>query len=197
MNDFVAYLNSNINVSGDTTGSLAEKQVKSRYFGMVKVERRLGKYIYDCIMTGEPHAFILTGHAGDGKTSILVQVLQALGRLPEGEGLEKVGEFSDFYYVKDMSELSTEKSLEVMKQALNAPLQGKTSLLISNTGPLLRVFTDWQKENYQERNKDWNEEEQIDFKSKLLTQLDRNSDNEIQLPGGCKFFCVFRIENSI
>lgn len=182
-NDFVAYLNSNINVSGDTTGSLAEKQVKSKYFGMVKVERRLGKYIYDCIVAGEPHAFILTGHAGDGKTSILAQVLQALERLPEGEGLEQVGEFPDFYYVKDMSELSGKESLEVLKQALNAPSQGRTSLLISNTGPLLRVFTDWQKENYQEKNKDWNEEDQIEFKSRLLTQLDQNSDEEIRLPG--------------
>ena len=39
MNDFVNYLNSTNNVGGDSTGSLAEKQVKSRYYDFIKVDR--------------------------------------------------------------------------------------------------------------------------------------------------------------
>lgn len=181
VNDFVVYLNSSINVSGDTTGSLAEKQVKSQYFDRIKVERKLGHYIYDKIRAGEHHAFVLTGHAGDGKTSILVQILRALGYLPEGDGLKETDEFSDFFYVKDMSELSEKEALRVLRRALAAPENGKTSLLISNTGPLLKTFTSWREEIGGAG--DWDEKEQLQFKSELLTQLDQNKDTEIRLTG--------------
>ena len=87
MNDFVNYLNSTNNVGGDSTGSLAEKQVKSRYYDFIKVDRKLGRYITDCVQNGHHQAYILTGHAGDGKTSVLVQTLKEQGRLPAGEGL--------------------------------------------------------------------------------------------------------------
>lgn len=180
-NDFVMYLNSSINVSGDTTGSLAEKQVKSQYFDRMKVERKLGRYIYDKIRAGEHHAFVLTGHAGDGKTSILVQILRDLGYLSEGDGLRETDEFSDFFYVKDMSELSKKEALRVLKQALSAPENGKTSLLISNTGPLLKTFASWREEIGGAG--DWDEKEQLQFKSELLTQLDQNKDTEIHLTG--------------
>jgi len=181
VNDFVVYLNSSINVSGDTTGSLAEKQVKSQYFDRMKVERKLGCAINDKIRAGEHHAFVLTGHAGDGKTSILVQILHALRYLPEGDGLKETDEFSDFFYVKDMSELSEKEALHVLKQALAAPENGKTSLLISNTGPLLKTFTSWREEIGGAG--DWDEKKQLQFKSELLTQLDQNKDTEIRLTG--------------
>ena len=47
MNGFVEYLNSTNNVGGNSTGSLAEAQVKSKYFDLVKVDRKLGRYIAD------------------------------------------------------------------------------------------------------------------------------------------------------
>ena len=43
MNGFVDYLNSTNNVGGNSTGSLAETQVKSSYFDMVKIDRKLGQ----------------------------------------------------------------------------------------------------------------------------------------------------------
>ena len=42
MNDFINYLNSTNNVGGNSTGSLAETQVKSSYYDSVKVDRKLG-----------------------------------------------------------------------------------------------------------------------------------------------------------
>ena len=68
MNEFVSYLNSINNMGGSSTGSLAEAQVKSPYFDKVKVDRKLGTYIVDSVRSGQFRTFILTGHAGDGKT---------------------------------------------------------------------------------------------------------------------------------
>ena len=109
MNEFVSYLNSTNNVGGNSTGSLAESQVKSKFYDSVKVDRKLGSYITGCVRSGDHKAFILTGHAGDGKTSILVQVLKALGYLQNGAGLQAEEEHSDFLYIKDMSEISASK----------------------------------------------------------------------------------------
>ena len=90
MNGFVEYLNSTNNEGGNSTGSLAETQVKSKYFDLVKVNRKLGTFISDTVKGKDYHAFILTGHAGDGKTSVLVQVLKELQYLYHGEGLNRI-----------------------------------------------------------------------------------------------------------
>ena len=50
MNEFINYLNSTNNVGGNSTGSLAESQVKSTYYDSVKVDRKLGTYITDCVV---------------------------------------------------------------------------------------------------------------------------------------------------
>ena len=140
MNTFVEYLNSTNNASGNSTGSLAEAQVKSVYFDKVKVDRKLGRYIADTVRKHNYHAFILTGHAGDGKTSVLVQVLKELHLLSNGESLEQMKDYQEFFYVKDMSEIAEEQQVAILEQALSAPEQNKTSLLISNTGPLINSF---------------------------------------------------------
>ena len=140
MNGFVDYLNSTNNVGGNSTGSLAETQVKSQYFDLVKVDRKLGTFISNTVKSKDYHAFILTGHAGDGKTSVLVQVLKELQYLHAGDGLERIKSYSDFMYVKDMSEIAEEQQVDVLRQSLEAPENNKSSLLISNTGPLLNTF---------------------------------------------------------
>ena len=109
MNTFVDYLNSTNNMGGDSTGSLAEKQVTSEYFDQVKVDRTLGNYITESVMNGDYKAFVLTGHAGDGKTSILVQILKALNLLSTGEGLKIWNSYDHFYYVKDLSEIAEDE----------------------------------------------------------------------------------------
>ena len=179
MNEFINYLNSTNNVGGNSTGSLAESQVKSSYYDFVKVDRKLGTYITDCVGSGDHQAFILTGHAGDGKTSILVQVLKALGYLQSGAGLSIEEEFDNFLYVKDMSEIAVERQVEALKKALHAPCDGKTSLLISNTGPLLKTFEALVKEQIEAAGEAFTEKDRLALQSTLLTQLDTNSDGVI------------------
>lgn len=183
MNNFVNYLNSTNNVGGNSTGSLAERQVKSSYYNDVKVDRNLGKYITRCVTDNAHRTFILTGHAGDGKTSILVQVLKALNRLAPGEGLQVEKEYADFFYVKDMSEVPADRQSAVLRKALEAPTHGKTSLLISNTGPLLKAFNQLIAASRAEKGLSYSSQDASILQSKLLCQLDENKDEPIEIDG--------------
>ena len=183
MNDFISYLNSTNNVGGNSTGSLAETQVKSKFYDSIKVDRNLGTYIADCVTSGNHKAFILTGHAGDGKTSILVQVLKSLGRLGDHEGLYVQREYEDFLYYKDMSEIPAEKQVEALKSAITAPAIGKSSLLISNTGPLLKTFEALVREKRSQDGESFSDEDRMSLQSRLLTQLDVNDDESLILEG--------------
>ena len=195
MNEFVTYLNSINNVGGNSTGSLAESQVKSEFFDKVKVDRQLGNYIAEGVLGTKYNAFILTGHAGDGKTSILVQVLKRLGYLND-EGLKIEGSFPNFYYIKDMSEIAEERQVQVLKTALSAPEMGKSSLLISNTGPLLNAFTALIKEESLKQGKEFSESAQIELQSTLLSQLDLNVDKPVQIAGFSFYLInIARVDN--
>lgn len=196
MNEFVDYLNSTNNAGGNSTGSLAETQVKSEYFDSVKVDRNLGRYIADTVRNLDYRAFILTGHAGDGKTSVLVQVLKELNLLSPGEGLDRIKEYSDFFYVKDMSEIAEEQQTEILEQSLGAPANNKSSLLISNTGPLLNTFLRLAKYARELKGLEFKEEERIELQSKLLTQLDTNTDEEITVEGYSFYLVnIARVDN--
>lgn len=195
MNEFVDYLNSTNNARGNSTGSLAEMQVKSGYFDQVKVDRNLGRYIADTVKRHDYHAFILTGHAGDGKTSVLVQVLKDLKLLQSGESLSQMKDYPEFFYVKDMSEIAESQQTTILEQSLSAPKRNKSSLLISNTGPLLNTFLRLATYARKMNGLDF-EEERIDLQSKLLTQLDTNTDEEITVEGHTFYLVNFaRVDN--
>ena len=87
-NEFINYLNSMNNANGDNINALAEAQVTNKYYSSIRVDRKLGKFIQNKISNGEHKSYIITGHAGDGKTSILVQILKDLNLLAEGESLK-------------------------------------------------------------------------------------------------------------
>lgn len=143
-NPFVDYLNSMNNSGSNTVSALAEAQVLSPYYEKIKVERCLGRYLSDLVSDGRGHAVVLTGHAGDGKTSILVQVLSELEMLEKDTPLKEEMLYSQngvkLYAVKDMSELPEEKQTEFCRKGLDYSGQGISSLIISNTGPLLKCF---------------------------------------------------------
>ena len=196
MNEFVDYLNTTNNVSGNSTGSLAESQVKSSFYEHVKVDRKLGDFIVDCVASGNHHAFILTGHAGDGKTSILVQVLRKMDKLKKGDSLSIEKEYSDFLYVKDMSEIPEKKQVDSLDKVLKAPMTGKTSLLISNTGPLLKAFDSLVNKIRVSEGKTYSDKEKMELQSTLLSQMDTNKDSEITIEG-LSFYLIniARIDN--
>ena len=144
MNGFVNYLNSMNNANSDTAEALAESQVLSAYYEKIQIKRKLGSYIAGRIRNHENITVVLTGHAGDGKTSILVQVLRELDLLPPNTPLEDEKYYSkngiDLYAVKDMSELPENKQIEFCRNALEAPKNNQSAVVISNTGPLLKCL---------------------------------------------------------
>lgn len=183
MNEFVSYLNSFNNVGGNSTGSLAETQVNSPFFDKVKVTRKIGQYIVNSVRSGEFKSFILTGHAGDGKTSILVQVLKDLQLLADEEPLQTFKEYDKLIYYKDMSEIPEDQQVEALKAALEAPRKNKSSVLISNTGPLLRSFLSLAEMKRAVNGQSLSEHERTLLQSKILVQLDTCDDKAIEFEG--------------
>ncbi|MGL4450099.1 MAG: hypothetical protein ACRCTZ_02770 [Sarcina sp.] len=178
-NGFVGYLNSMNNASSDNINALAESQVSNEFYKSIMVERKLGSFITDKIKAGESNCYIISGYAGDGKTSILVQILKELDLLIEGEGLkiqdEKLLNGKKITYVKDMSELSDESKLKLLEEALNIPKQKGNSILISNTGPLINTFVKLFAKN--------DSDKRDEIENKLLKQLDENKLQELEIEG--------------
>lgn len=200
MNEFVSYLNSMNNAGSDTAAALAEAQVLNEYYSQIKIDRKLGQYISDRIRSGEKDVYILTGHAGDGKTSILVQVLTSLGMLAPKEKIEAEKEYDHngikMYCVKDMSELSEEKQLRYLTRALDAPQNGMSSILISNTGPLLKCFEEIGENAAEQSGGDFDENKRIGLQNLILDQLDKNSPDHISVCGyDVMIINIARIDN--
>jgi len=195
-NQFVNYLNSMNNAASNTINALAESQVKNPYFMQIKVERKLGKYIADSIRSGNNSTYILTGHAGDGKTSILVQVLNELGLLSPGEGLEIEKQYDNLYYVKDMSELDIERQEKLLEKVLNSPQNNSSAILVSNTGPLLNSFNRLINSRKLAAGHEFTEDDRIALETALLNQLDNNKDEIITVEGYSFFLInIARVDN--
>jgi hypothetical protein len=191
-NSFVEYLKSMNNATSGNINALAEAQVTNKHYNSIRVTRKLGTNISKNIRGGEKSVYILSGHAGDGKTSILIQVLMELGMLEVGEKLkvedEKNKDGISLYYVKDMSELSSDKQNELLKRSLDATVNNKSAILISNTGPLLNSFQ--QLFGTSEKIKD-------EIENCLLEQLDINENKKIELQGYSFYLVnIARIDNT-
>ncbi len=52
-NKFVDYLNSMNNADSSNENALAESQILSEYYDFIKIERKLGEYIYDYLIKDE------------------------------------------------------------------------------------------------------------------------------------------------
>ena len=144
---FVSYLNSVHNLSAGNRYALAEAQATSPYFTDLHVELELVSSIKSILNTQSDVAIILTGHAGDGKSIVALDIWKhSLGipsnepapRSPNEEEVLSLGEHR-LTIVKDMSELSAHSREEKLKIAFDSP---GNALIVSNTGPLLSSLTE-------------------------------------------------------
>ncbi len=141
-NPFVPYLNSLHSRSAANENSLAESQALNPFFSHIHVHHPIAEVILDVLTGEEKKHVILTGHAGDGKSTIAVDIFRRLENLPADQPLprtlqrrENVGSIS---LVKDFSEWSPSERLNLMREMLDANCS--SFLLISNTGTLLDTF---------------------------------------------------------
>lgn len=142
---YIRYLNSLHSASGDNKNSYAESNITSPFFSKTSVPRKVGDYIAASLLRDRPELLILTGHAGDGKTSLLLQVLLQWGILREGETLHSDGRFllpNGRYctYVKDFSEDVADIQHQKLKHYVERVRSGESVFLVANTGPLIATF---------------------------------------------------------
>ncbi len=182
--DYIAYVNSLHNYNAQNPNSYGEKNVNNTFFKDVMVEVWLSKFILNGVQNGEPHVLILTGHAGDGKTSIMYQVLAEMGiefdpdakisdyKLPSGKTCR---------CIKDFSEIADEEKKNVLSDALNMPGNGDFVFMVANTGPLINTFGELFDSS----------EEKERAKIELIDSMDSNTGN-ISVIKGYKI-CVINV----
>lgn len=144
-NRFVAYLNSLHNVGAAGANALAESQALSQYFGELYQPFNVVDDVVKALTDKRSTVLVLTGHAGDGKSTVALDVLKKLRGLPDRQPLDKPLDEREVIdgatnadrivtIVKDMSELSADRRLQWIDDAFSG--QGSW-LIVSNTGPLL------------------------------------------------------------
>jgi len=143
--DFIRFLNTLHNVSANNQSAITELSITNPFFDKTMVEREVGRHIMNSLEQEEPHVLILTGHAGDGKTGLLFQVLKNWNVITNGEELKLSDTVTmpsgrKCHYIKDFSELSPEKRNECIDTAIADCANGISTFLVANTGPLIMCF---------------------------------------------------------
>lgn len=146
-NPFVAYLNSMHSRDAATDNALAEYQSLSPFFPFIHVPHPLAQSIEDILTGPEKRHVIVTGHAGDGKSTIAVELYKRLNQLPFDRPLPRplkpredvqVGGIQ-LSLIKDFSEWPPQQRAQLINEMLDG--KGPRFFLVSNTGTMLEAFT--------------------------------------------------------
>ena len=141
-NPFVSYLNSLQRLSAGNENALAEFQACSPFFPRIHVPHPVTQAIVDELRNAAGRQVILTGHAGDGKSTIALAVYRQLtGRsdndpLPE-RPLPREDLAGRISILKDLSERQREHDPELIQEIVGCK---RRFLVVSNTGALLDFF---------------------------------------------------------
>lgn len=134
--NLINYINSLHNLNASGVNALAESQVNSSYFQDIYTPFPIIENLKQLVKGHNNNIIVLTGHAGDGKSTIAFNLLQELDEsynnkpFTEYEYLES----HDLHMLKDMSELN----IDTRKEHLNKAFGSKGNwVIVSNTGPLL------------------------------------------------------------
>jgi serine/threonine protein kinase len=181
-NPFLAYLNSLQNTTGSNENSLAETQALNPFFGLIHVPSAVADYARKKLSGEDRRHVILTGHAGDGKSTIGLELFKSLKGLPMDKPLstplQPVEEIHipghpRITLVKDMSELPAPDRLRILTRACSP--NSERFFIISNTGTLLATF----KEMLQDQPGQW-----PDLENTLLDALSAKPPSQFPLLSG-------------
>jgi serine/threonine protein kinase len=146
-NPFVAYLNSMHSRDATTDNALAEYQSLNRFFPFIHVPHPLAVRIEGILTGAEKRHVIVTGQAGDGKSTIAVELLKRVNQLPfdqplprplhPREDVQVAG--TRISVIKDFSEWPPADRAELISEMLDS--KGPRFFLVSNTGTMLEAFT--------------------------------------------------------
>lgn len=133
-NPFTSYLNSLSSASAGNENATAESQVGNPLFDRVMVPHPLADLLYRKLVE-ERRSVILTGNAGDGKTTLASEVFRrVMGQLRSLRQREEIPR-ANLTIIKDMSELAEEQREATLLEAMRA--RDTTWLIVSNTGTLI------------------------------------------------------------
>lgn len=142
--DYIDYLNSLNSYNAKNKNAYSEKNIENDFYGKTAVEVGISRYISSVIKTSEPQVIILSGQAGDGKTSIMYQVINQLDSNYKISTNKNIFEINvngkSCTFIKDFSELSNSEKVEQLKEVLSYPTQNKFAFIVANTGPLINTF---------------------------------------------------------
>jgi len=180
-NSFVAYLNSLHSRGAGCENALAESQARNEFFGLIHIPHPITNTIQQILMGEEKQHVILTGHAGDGKSTIATELYKRMKGLeiekPLTEDLVPRVDLeidgNNISIVKDFSEWSSDERASLIDEMVNR--KNWQFLLITNTGTLLDAFRDHEKK----AGGDW-----VSIESDILQKIDAAEPTEMKYHDG-------------
>ena len=141
-NPFVAYLNTLQGIDANNQGALAETQSRQPLFEEIRVGHELAPVILSMLQGDGREAcnVILTGHAGDGKSTLALEIVRTIDpNVTFEKKTEVVSDGARIIVVKDLSEWS-EAERDALLEDIASVDPNVRYLIVSNTGALLSIF---------------------------------------------------------
>jgi len=140
-NPFVGYLNSLQRIGGSNENALAESQACNEQFSTIHVAHPLSTIIFDELNTPSGNHIILTGHAGDGKSTLALEVFKRFSLIPSENPLETPmdarEDIRNISIIKDLSERNKGEDQHLLDELVE---KQQRFLLVTNTGTLLDLI---------------------------------------------------------
>jgi len=180
-NEYVLYLNSLHSVDGSSDNSLAEFQALNKHFLSIRVHNPLVNKITQILSEQKKRHVVLTGHAGDGKSTIAMEVFRRLcPEMQKDESLLSrymkkreditVENGNSVSIIKDLSEWDENSKIELMREMIDSDTH---FFIVSNTGTLLNLFC-----NYGEQELGLSVTE---IETRILSFVSSNTDEEAEI----------------
>jgi hypothetical protein len=189
VNPFVGYLNSLQRSGGGNENALAESQVCNTQFSAIHVKHPLADIIYKELRDPGGHHVLLTGHAGDGKSTLAMEVYKLFRGWdrdrPLGIPPHPREDTGDVSIIKDLSERDRNEDSRLLDELSK---RDRRFLLVSNTGTLLDLA---------KRNSTYFDENDVEVESRVLKAISSESGESTLSLGSIKFrvFNLARMDN--
>jgi hypothetical protein len=140
---FVLYINSLHCIDANSDGALAEKQATNPLFHGIQVKHPWATHFAEALLqSADKTHIILTGHAGDGKSTIALELYKILTKTEELDSLpsglpKRADVLNGISIIKDLSEWTTEEQDQLFSEMATGT---RRFVLVSNTGCLLSLF---------------------------------------------------------
>lgn len=192
-NPFVAYLNSLHSRDAGNENALAEAQACNPNFSRIYVRHPLVDSIMKCLTEDAGKSVVLTGHAGDGKSTIALAVYKQLKKIDEHAVLSVPLQRREdivlpngicLAIIKDFSEWQTNERDNLLAEVMANKIR---VLLVTNTGALLDAFCGYATKAGLGNRAEW--------EPRILEAMDDETNNFLYGPVPFVFFNIALCDN--